>query len=64
MSSLQTIKHVEEGIPMDGVFCLQAINQVDNMLMGCPVLAQVQRQMMDIPLKRTVNDLSTYAVNN
>ena len=43
---------------MDGMFRLQTINHVDKMLtptdeMSC--LAQVQRQMMDIPLQRTVN---------
>ena len=56
MSSLQTIKHVEKGVPMDGMFCSKTINHVDKMLTptdGVSCLAQVQ--MMDIPLQRTIN---------
>ena len=43
--SLQTIKHVEKGVPIDKM-------QTPTDGMSC--LAQVQRQMMDIPLQRTI----------
>ena len=43
---------------MDGMFYLQTINHMDKLLTPTDVmssLAQVQRQMMDTPLQRTVN---------